>query len=144
MGLSVSCRDSCPSRALARASTCRSSASHAPGSLLGHGLQELSEHEPGIAGDRHVDAPVATERGRIDVDVHDARVRVPAWRLTVREHEVEARADHEHDVGRAERAGSGGADVVRMVVGHDPPRGMGYEHGGTQPLDQCDELVRRA
>ena len=105
---------------------------------------ELAEYEPGVTGDLHVHTAVAAKRAWIDVDLHDLGLRVPARGLTVREHEVEARADDEHGICGAQSLRADGSDVVRMVVGHDAASGMGDDHRGTEVLDERDQLVRSA
>ena len=60
-------------------------------------LQDVAEHIGAIADDRHIDANVLVDRGRIDVDMDLLRIRrerIGAAGDTI----VEARADAQHDV----------------------------------------------
>ena len=103
-------------------------------------LEQLAQDELRVAGEPHRHLAAPSDLGGVHVDLDHARVRAPARRPPVGEHEVEARADDEGDVRAAERPRAGGADVQRMVVREHAARGVRDDHRNAQALDEGREL----
>ena len=112
-------------------------------------LQQVAEHIGAVADDRHVDADVLVDRGRIDIDVdllRARRERVDAAGDAV----VEARADAQHDVAIMHRhvgfVGAVHAEHAEPVlagrrIGAEAHQGRGDRKAGD--FDQLAQQLRR-
>ena len=81
-----------------------------------------------MAGDADVERAVAAELGRVAVDHAYPGVLGEGRRPAVAEPEVERGAEHEHDVGLAQREGAGLGEGQRMIGRQAAAAGTIHEH----------------
>ena len=101
------------------------------------GLHRL-RHRAGVADDGEVDPAVRADRARLDVDLHDARLRADELAVA-RGPVVERRAEREDDVGLrqqlgGDRRGEPARDAQRPRIAVEDPlrhRAVGQQRAGT-------------
>lgn len=103
----------------------------------GQAVHELPHDGLDVTEERAVDVAGVAELGTVDVDLDELDVGVVLLAPTVAEHPVEAAADEQDDVGRAQGEAAAGGGGVGVVVGDEA---LGHGHGLEGDVRLVDEL----